>query len=560
MATNYYEYSTAYYEHTIADGDDGESWGSLANALGENVTLAAYASSSNSKPSFSTHSVDFTFSYLDIATHLDSNATTAVLKFIVRYEISRSDSNADVFCSIFPSTTKGDLSFQTKNGVASLSNGNLDSVQTAEISVCISNIPSNDTLAGSEFGFSFFFECSNASEINVEVRIYDVQIQILSGTGTSYTLMAKEQNGILTEFYENGDTFYLPFISENQIGSFQISIVNAGTEPLLIPLGSISADTNGLSLLSYPYPDTDISLDFEKSVNIQGTYSRNKAGSFASQLFLNSITDDALSAFSAFAAFTVETFSQISDDVNLIPAGPDIGGGDQDPIPSLPSFMVVSYNSNSIANNNTLSLSSFPVDVQRIVSVNVSNLLIELDMVQNSITISNITIRGDGNIGSNSMGAGTVLIAGQSSVINLVLSTSSIGNKEVFVDIYSNAQNAPLFSFSLTYAILEQYSIEFKSDGVVLEDSQENDLGVVDRSREIIKNFTLQNSGIYKTIIVNSISVTHEEMTLIGVPSLPVTLLPNNANSISFSMSLSTDVVGLKEGNVVIDYSEGTTV
>mgnify|MGYP000958487635 FL=1 len=49
-------------------------------------------------------------------------------------------------------------------------------------------------------------------------------------------------------------------------------------------------------------------------------------------------------------------------------------------------------------------------------------------------------------------------------------------------------------------------------------------------------------------------------MTLIGVPSLPVTLLPNNANSISFSMSLSTDVVGLKEGNVVIDYSEGTTV
>jgi hypothetical protein len=144
------------------------------------------------------------------------------------------------------------------------------------------------------------------------------------------------------------------------------------------------------------------------------------------------------------------------------------------------------------------------------------------------------------------------------------LSTNTQGNKSVSVQIVSNSSTNSVYNFTFTYAVLQQSKIEFSegfssgSANSVLVNGQETDFGTVERDRSLLRYFVLKNSGIYKSLIINSITSSSSDMSVSGLPSLPYILIPNNGNAVTFSVGFETSEVGLKEGVLSIDYEEGS--
>lgn len=226
--------------------------------------------------------------------------------------------------------------------------------------------------------------------------------------------------------------------------------------------------------------------------------------------------------------------------------------------PDLFSTIAPSYQGNTIVEGSSFSLSSFPIGVTTVITIRVYN------TGSSSLIISSVTIGEDGNLSSGSIGPGTVIPPSFYGNININLSTNVEGSKSISVQIVSNSRTNSVYDFTLTYAVLQQSKIEFSegfssgSSDSVLVDGQETDFGTVERDRSLSRYFVLKNSGIYKNLIINSVTSSSASMPLSGLPSFPYTLIPNNGNAMTFSVSFETSEVGLKEGILSIDYVEGS--
>jgi hypothetical protein len=94
-------------------------------------------------------------------------------------------------------------------------------------------------------------------------------------------------------------------------------------------------------------------------------------------------------------------------------------------------------------------------------------------------------------------------------------------------------------------------------DNVELVDGEEFDIGSIDRGKSYTKSYVLTNSGIYKNLLIDSLTAS-SDLSIVGTYSLPFTLSPNSANSLVVTVLFDTITVGLRDGIFTINYSEGS--
>lgn len=508
------------------------SWSDPNNSLGENESLSSFTEIITQENLFVTKSLEYYFKN-DIETFINDNPTTAILRFKIRYKLSLANDNeteeSSPSISINPNLhidgVNLNKNYQIKNGTANIKSN--DQINTCEVSFFATDLPTSQELSDSLFGFSFYIDGNNQTLNTLDIKIYDILIEIVSGTGVSYPLC------VIDGYYVDiGDSFSLPSISTNSTRNKTFYIYNAGDTNMIIQKGGItSQDTNLFYFSKNPFPSTTITTitpqnQFEVKFIYKNTIPKENIVSI-------SITSNSTLSPSYFYF----TFISVVD--------------------SSAPLIELSYQGNKIDNFGIFSLSSFPVSVPTVVSVKISNL------GSSSLSLYSILVSGDGSLASGSISSTGTIASSISGNININLSTSSLGNKTVNIKVTSNDNQNPNYEISLKYAVLAHSKVEFKegfSSGKTektLIDGQTNEIGTVDRNVDLKRYFVLRNSGIYKTMIINSISSSTDDIAISELPTLPYTLFPNSANSISFYITLETKKVGFKEGSLLIDYTEG---
>lgn len=312
---------------------------------------------------------------------------------------------------------------------------------------------------------------------------------------------------------------------QNSEAQITFSIENIGSDNLTINYFEI-ADAGIKEIVSTATPITILP---KVSENITIILNTSSDGEFQDQQV--KISNDSLNqpAFFISVSFKVETSSETNT--------PTIS---------------LSYESTEIVKNRTFSIASVPLDIAKTVSILCYN------SGQSNLIISGVTISGDAIVG-----AGTTLSTGAtisplgSAVLNLSVITSTLSNKSISVSIFSNdAANNP-FTFTITYSVLPQSNLTFSLDNVELVDGEEFDIGSIDRGKSYTKSYVLTNSGIYKNLLIDSLTAS-SDLSIVGTYSLPFTLSPNSANSLVVTVLFDTITVGLRDGIFTINYSEGS--
>ena len=152
---------------------------------------------------------------------------------------------------------------------------------------------------------------------------------------------------------------------------------------------------------------------------------------------------------------------------------------------------------------------------------------------------------------------------GQTKYFKFYNDTDSVGNKSVIVNVKSNDSTNSDVYIQFVYSVAEQSKITFTEGASASATQTERtldelvDFGFVDKGRNIKKYYNISNTGIYKNLIINSINSTVSDINVGSLPSLPYTLQKNATNTLSFEVEFLTSTSGLKEGSLIIDYTEG---
>jgi len=210
------------------------------------------------------------------------------------------------------------------------------------------------------------------------------------------------------------------------------------------------------------------------------------------------------------------------------------------------------YNGILLEKNKVLALSSVPLNISNIISIEVYN------KGTKDLAITSYTIAGNATIA-----AGTTLESGLSiqpndfRLLNLNLNSAPLGNKSATVIIISNdAVNNP-FIFTFAYSVLNQSNVVLYNGSSILSNGDIVDLTSIDKGKSLTKSYILKNSGIYKTVSIDSI-IVDSSLTVSSSSSFPFSLLPNAENSLVFNIMFDTENAGLKEGSFTINYNEGS--
>lgn len=521
--SNYVGYSDGF---NVLLSKEGEAWSNISDSLGANLDNLVWSDTKSSKERFVTEHIAYNFNYNEIDEFLAESPSVAILKLKVRYSIECPEG---VECSVSLQSYLAidgvdlELSSQIIDGIATQED-NLQ-IRTAVASFYLNNIPEQEELTSEKFQFAVSFDGYNPSQQEISIKVYAVQVEIVNGTG-GY-LLVRTTNDVFLEYRNSAS---LADVEVNQIGGDKFYIYNVGDQPIQIGQGDINTSKGVVKFETQPWPPNIIEIGPKDNYENNFTYSAKDVG-------LNEETITILSNLGDFI-FDLSFIANQETQVDFPTISP-------------------SYQNNQIANGSSFSLSSFPIGVTSIVTVKISN------TGTSSLVISSVTVNGDGSLSSGSIGSGSSILPFSFGNINVNLSTNIEGTKSVNIQIVSNSQTNSVYNFTLIYAILQQSKIEFRegfssgSTASTLIDGQENNFGVIERDRSLSRYFVLKNSGIYKDIIVNSITSSSPDMTPSGLPSFPFVLIPNNGNAISFSLVFETSEVGLKEGVLSISYQEG---
>lgn len=508
---------------------EGETWSNVTDSLGENPLNDVWASTQSEKESFTTEHIAYNFKNIEIAEFLATYPAIAALKFKVKYSFDcTKGGGASISLQPYVAIDGGDLELNSQivNGI--INDDSEGSIKTAVVSFYLNNIPVDEKLSSDKFDFVLSFDGTNPLQETVEIRVYSIEIEIVNSTEVGYLLAVTESGFVM----EDKDSTFLPDII-NQPGGDKFYLYNVGDTKVIIPQGGISSEKGYITFESESWPTVVTEISKGEFLPVSFEYFSQTQGSNEDTVSVES--DALISQFTFSYQFSVTSIVQ-----------------------DLFSTITPSYQNNVIGEGSSFSLSSFPIGITKVVTVRVYN------TGTSSLIISSVTIGKDGNLSSGSIGSGTVIPPSFYGNININLSTNVEGSKSVSVQIVSNSRTNSVYNFTLTYAVLQQSKIEFSegfssgSSNSVLVDGQETDFGTVERDRPLSRYFVLKNSGIYKSLIINSVSSSSPSMPLSGLPSFPYTLIPNNGNAMTFSVSFETSEVGLKEGILSIDYVEGS--
>lgn len=222
------------------------------------------------------------------------------------------------------------------------------------------------------------------------------------------------------------------------------------------------------------------------------------------------------------------------------------------PSVSYPDIAVL-YSAGSIQQQSSINVGKFAQESVGFVSFQIYNYAIPtLTIPQGGISVT--SIQGNETVVTDPSGSSAVNISFNSNVtLTVSLDTASLGQKSFIVVITSNDSDENPFVFTVVYEIAKPFSLEVQQSSNEVFDGDSVNLGSFNHKSIINKTITLENGGISYGIRVTNILVDGSAI-LVGLPSLPFVLEPNNGNSVQFTTRFDSSVLGKRNASLRIQW------
>jgi len=218
----------------------------------------------------------------------------------------------------------------------------------------------------------------------------------------------------------------------------------------------------------------------------------------------------------------------------------------------VPDIAVV-YNGSQVQNDSVVSLGSYPKEGITDISFSIFNYATpNLIISQNGIDLTLIT--GNELLTTDPTASSSVTLGFNASTSFAIrLDTADLGNKSVIVTITSNDSDENPFIFTITYTVAKAFDLIVQESSEEVAEDETVNLGSFNKRTIINRNISVSNRGISYGIRLLSIS-SDGEVSLIGVPSLPYVLQPNERNIVEFVARFGSATLGRKNASLRIQW------
>lgn len=218
----------------------------------------------------------------------------------------------------------------------------------------------------------------------------------------------------------------------------------------------------------------------------------------------------------------------------------------------VPDIAVV-YNGSQVKNNSIVVLGSYPKEGVANIAFNIFNYA-NSDLVIPEKGINLTLITGNETLITDPTENSSVTIKfNESAIFTIGLDTSELGNKSVIITITSNDLDESPFIFTIVYTIAKAFELIVQESSKEIAENETVDLGSFSKRTIINKNISISNRGISYGIRILSISFDGE-ISLLGIPSLPYVLQPNEKNIIEFIAKFNSATLGSKNASLSIQW------
>lgn len=218
----------------------------------------------------------------------------------------------------------------------------------------------------------------------------------------------------------------------------------------------------------------------------------------------------------------------------------------------VPDIAVV-YNGSQVQNDSVVALGSYPKEGVTDISFSIFNYATpNLIVSQNGIDLTLIT--GNELLTTDPTASSSVTLGfNASTTFTIRLDTADLGNKSVIVTITSNDSDENPFVFTITYTVAKAFDLIVQESSEEVTEDETVNLGSFNKRTIINRNISVSNRGISYGIRLLSIS-SDGEVSLIGVPSLPYVLQPNERNIVEFVARFGSATLGRKNASLRIQW------
>ena len=486
-----------------------------------------YFESSDSK--FYSDGIIWRFS--DRLTHLEDNPTNVYIEAAITYTVT-GDSSVYYQTEIEQSWYSGGKYLEFVSVVDNLVSDNTDDgvEKTATVRIYADKIE-NDFISKEDFGFYFRFFVNNPSNLSINVTVSAITFSLYSGTGGSVLIVYEPQNEKYLDFDGVAD---LGLHDANSASTASVRLFNFGDTPLVIDAKGITDNSSVLELV--PQIDTDAITLFNKQyVDLPFVYS----GVTDNTNYVNEIkilSNASNEAGYEFFRFYIN-FGTLAEGI---------------------AVSKFTYNNISISNNDVLSLGVYPQNTESEITIAIKN---EGD---SDLIITSIQFQGSIRRSVNSISDGSVISVDATNYIKFFLVESTVGLFTGAVIVNTNDAENAIFKISFAFNIRETAKLVIKSGLAVnaatedLSDGNLINFGAVERNRNISRTYILTNGGVLNDIRLDAISISNSNAIIQRLPTLPFTLVKNNANSTILQVEFQTEGAGYKVTDLIINYSEIT--
>jgi len=222
------------------------------------------------------------------------------------------------------------------------------------------------------------------------------------------------------------------------------------------------------------------------------------------------------------------------------------------PSDTKPDIAVV-YEGSQVQNDSVITLGSYPKEGVASISFNILNYAIpELIISQEGISITSIT--SNETIITDPTDSQSVSLAfNESTTFVIGLDTEDTGDKSFIVTITSNDEDDDPFIFTVTYSIAKAFDLFVQESSEEVAEDDTINLGSFSKKTIINRNITISNRGISYGIRLLSIA-SDGEVSLLGIPSLPYVLQPNEKNAVEFIARFASSTLGRKNASLSIQW------
>lgn len=521
------EYSINFEQITSAGGSI-IGFESLVDTLGEDVGFNGTKATSD-LASFSTVTVKYIFSDTAVTAWLANNSKNAYIEFRVEYDTEADASSYSYNMNVFFSDSNSvqNIKYYISDHIATKADENIR--KSAKIRIYAADMPSASMLKNPKFGINIYFNCTNPQSLNTRVTLYEISWYFESATNGSYLVAYNEK---LDKYALLEESLTLASVSKDVSAGAEIRLYNFGDTNVFFDANGITSD--GSNFVFNPRSDQTVNTVTPNSfLPLYISYSGNVYGATYST-----------------AIRSVCTAYNILDNRFVFNLNFQV-------LQQATGTLYLEFEGTDITADQSLVLSAYPLDVISKASITIKNNGNQ-NLIINSIQFNNSITRAEDCVADS-----TTLAVGQSNSIKFYVDVASLGTKTAQIVINTSDVNNTQKILDLIYNIKDQFKVVFKSGPSYssTNDSLENNvtksLGIVDKARTLKKSYSLQNDGVYKSVIINSITVNSVDLRLSNLPSFPYTLQIKNGNILNFDVDFNTATSGLKSGILNINYSEG---